>query len=108
MDKELRDKFKAWNKLCGHYKQDCRSIFQAYIEGSKEKKNVRMNGIIEIISMLICGVLCLAIFNQMSESGNLFIDMMNGGLMGKGIIALMIASTVISGYIIVSKLLDYK
>ena len=87
---------------------DCRDIFHNYLKSEKEKRSVRINGILEIGTMLLCGFLCIYLIGDITESGNLVTTLMGGGMLGKGILVYLILSIVLSCYIAVFQILKGK
>lgn len=85
--------------------EDCREIFHNYIKAEKEKRTIRLNGLGEICSMLICGAFCLYTLGDLTESGNLILELQNGGIIGKGILIYLIFAVIVSLYICVFKVI---
>lgn len=83
--------------------EDCRDIFHNYIKSEKEKRNIRLNGLAEIGTMLVIGFACTYLLGSMTEEGNLIEALNNGGAMGKGILVYLVVSIVASLYVLIFK-----
>lgn len=88
--------------------EDCREIFHEYLKNEKEKRSIRINGMLEIIAMLICGAACVFIISDITENGNLLDTLLNGGILGNGILIYLIFSVIMALYIGIFKVLKNK
>ena len=84
---------------------DIREIFHAYIKSEKEKRTIRINGIIEIGLMLACGLLCFVILSDITEQGNIVTLLLLGGTLGHILLGYLIFTVIISLYIAVFQIL---
>ena len=62
--------------------EDCRNIFHDYIRAQKEKRSLRMNGVMEILIMVAVGILSVVMVGQMTEEGNVIKILLNNGTAG--------------------------
>lgn len=85
--------------------EDCRQIFHDYLKHEKEKRSIRVNGLLEIATMLLCGFFCIYIIGDITEQGNIIAALLAGGLIGKGILIFLGVSVALSCYIAVFKIL---
>lgn len=85
--------------------EDCRGIFHEYIKSEKEKRSMRLNGIMEIATMLLCGVFCIYLLGDVTGSGNIVIMLLEGGVLGKLILGYVFVSVAVAFYIAIFKLL---
>lgn len=85
--------------------EDCRDIFHNYLKGEKEKRSLRIQGLLEILVMLCCGFLCIYLISDIVEEGNIISLLINNGPLGIAVLALLIGSAVLSLYIAVFKIL---
>lgn len=88
--------------------EDCRDIFHNYIRTEKEKRSLRINGILEIFAMLACGAFCITILGELTEEGNIVNALWYGGLVGKGLLIFLIIAVVASLYISAFQILTDK
>lgn len=88
--------------------EDCRDIFHNYIRTEKEKRSLRINGILEIFAMLACGAFCVTILGELTEEGNIVNALWYGGLVGKGLLIFLIIAVVASLYISAFQILTDK
>ena len=88
--------------------EDCRNIFHEYLKSEKEKRTLRVNGMLEIGTMLICGIFCIYIIGDITDQGNIILALLAGGALGRGILVFMGASIILSCYIAVFKILRDK
>jgi Flp pilus assembly protein TadB len=88
--------------------EDCRDIFHDYIKNEKEKRSIRVNGLIEIFTMLLTGTFCLWVLGDMTDYGGVVAMLMAGGLTGKILLVYLIVSIVAAFYIAVFKVLRAK
>lgn len=85
--------------------EDCRDIFHNYLKSEKEKRSLRVSGLIEILTMGLCGVFCVFTLGDMTESGNLITSLLNGGILGIVILVYLCCAVLLSLYIAVFKIL---
>lgn len=85
--------------------EDCRDIFHEYIQSEKEKRNIRINGLLEIGVMLLCGTLCIYLLGDMTESGSLIRTLQSGGRIGVGILIYLVVSVIAALYVMIFKVL---
>lgn len=78
---------------------DCREIYHDYLRSEKEKRAMRSSGLLEILIMIVTGGLCVYIIGDVTDSGNIFTTLMNGGVAGIAILCALIGSVVIALYI---------
>lgn len=88
--------------------EDCRDIFHDYIKNEKEKHNIRVNGLLEILTMAVCGGASVYLIADISDSGNVIQMLLNGGVFGYFILGYIIAAIVITIYVAVFKVLRNK
>lgn len=58
--------------------EDCREVFHTYIQSEKEKRNMRVNGAMQIFTMIAVGVLCCSMIGDISGSGGNVITVLIG------------------------------
>ena len=88
--------------------EDCRDIFHDYIKSEKEKRSLRVNGILEIGTMLLCGLFCIYIIGDITEQGNIVVVLMNGGAIGQGILIFICCAVILACYIAIFQVLRGK
>ena len=88
--------------------EDCRNIFHEYLKSEKEKRTLRVNGMLEIGTMLICGIFCIYIIGDITDQGNIILALLAGGALGRGILIFMGLSIILSCYIAVFQILRDK
>lgn len=88
--------------------EDCREVFHSYIKSEKEKQNIRLNGVMEIGIMLLCGYLCAVLMGDMTSYPNIFYALLSGGPLGQAILVLIVISVILALYIAVFKVLRSK
>lgn len=85
--------------------EDCREIFHNYLKAEKEKRNIRISGLLEIATMLGCGFLCIYLISDIVDNGNIVVTLLQGGPVGIAILVLLIVSAVAAVYLAVFKVL---
>ena len=85
--------------------EDCRESFHDYIANEKEKRAIQMNGAIEIIAMVVAGIACITMLGSLSDSGNVFEALANGGPIGQGILVFLIVTMLIALYIVIFQII---
>lgn len=85
--------------------EDCRDIFHEYIQSEKEKRNIRLNGLLEIGIMLVCGGLCVYLLGDMTENGDIIRTLQEGGRVGTAILIYLVVSVIAALYIMIFKVL---
>lgn len=88
--------------------EDCREIFHEYLKSEKEKRNIRMNGILEIITMLITGAFSVYMVGDVSDTGNIITALLEGGTLGMFVLVFLIFAVTASIYIAVFQVLRVK
>lgn len=85
--------------------EDCRNIFHDYIRAQKEKRSLRMNGVMEILIMVAVGILSVVMVGQMTEEGNVIKILLNNGTAGIVLFWVLIGGIVASLYIAIFQVL---
>lgn len=85
--------------------EDCRNIFHDYIRAQKEKRSLRMNGVMEILIMVAVGILSIVMVGQMTEEGNVIKILLNNGTAGIVLFWILIGGIVASLYIAIFQVL---
>lgn len=85
--------------------EDCRKVFHAYIKAQKEKRDIRMGGVTEILVMIILGVVCVTMMGGVTDQGNAIYALLSGGMLGVAILVFLIITLIASVYIAVFKVL---
>ena len=85
--------------------EDCRNIFHDYIRAQKEKRSLRMNGVMEILIMVAVGILSVVMVGQMTEEGNVIKILLNNGTAGIVLFWILIGGIVASLYIAIFQVL---
>lgn len=85
--------------------EDCRDIFHDYIKSEKEKRNIRINGLMEIITMFVGGFFCLYLMGDITDSGNLIDTLLANGTLGMGILIYLLVSIILALYVAIFKVL---
>ena len=85
--------------------EDCRDIFHDYLKSEKEKRSLRINGILEITTMLLCGFFCIYIIGDITEQGNIIAALLAGGFVGQAILAFIVIAVLLSAYIAIFQIL---
>lgn len=88
--------------------EDCRNIFHNYIKAQKEKRNIRINGVFEILIMVGTGIVSIMMIGQMTEEGNVFDVLLNNGTTGRALLAGMVAALLFSLYVAVFQIIKDK
>lgn len=88
--------------------EDCRDIFHNYLKSEKEKRNIRISGLLEILTMLGCGAVCIYLIGDIVDNKNIAVTLIKGGPVGIGILALLTFSAVGSVYLAAFKVLKDK
>ena len=85
--------------------EDCRDIFHDYIKSQKEKRYLRVNGVLEIGIMVVTGLLSVSMIGQMTEEGDVIEALLSNGLPGIILFWVLIGAIIVSMYIAVFKIL---
>jgi hypothetical protein len=85
--------------------EDCRNVFHEYIRAQKEKRSLRLNGMIEVLIMVATGFASIIMIGQMLEDGNIMDALLNNGITGVIIFWILIGSLALSIYIAVFKIM---
>lgn len=83
---------------------DCSVIFHAYIKSEKEKRNIRSDGAIQIVTMVVVGIMAITSMSAITDSGDIT-QVLMATTIGKAIGIYSIFSIVASIYILVFKVL---
>jgi len=87
---------------------DCRGIFHEYLKSEKEKRSMRLSGLLEIIVMILTGFACIWIINDVTDSGNIFQLFLHMGLKGYLALGFLGFSLLAALYIGIFKILRKK
>lgn len=85
--------------------EDCRELFHSYIQGEKEKRSIRQTGLVQVIFMMGMGLFCISMLANLSDSGSILSVFTDAGLVGMIVLGILMASYLISTYILVFKIL---
>lgn len=85
--------------------EDCRGIFHNYIKNEKEKRVIRQQGLMDIGIMIAVGSMCVYIMDDISESSNLLLTLLNGGAFEHFILGYTVLTIVVTLYILIFKIL---
>lgn len=81
--------------------EDCRELFHDYLRTEKEKRTIRINGLLEIGAMLFFGFFSLFVLGQVTEQGNIITVLMNGGMTGRILLIYLAVTIIASCYVAV-------
>lgn len=88
--------------------EDCRSIFHEYIKAQKEKRSIRVNGLVEIITMVATGVMSIGMIGQIADGGNVIDILLSGGTTGLVIFWMLIGAALLALYVAVFQIMREK
>ena len=81
--------------------QDCRDSYHLYLKNEKEKQAMRVNGVVEIIAMILIGILTMYWLGVMTDYPNIIDVLWSHGAIGKGILIWTVVSILLSLYMII-------
>lgn len=88
--------------------EDCRGIFHNYIRNEKEKRVIKHQGLLDIGTMGTAGAMCVYLLGDISESSNLILTLMNGGIFEHFIIGYLVVTVVFTLYVIIFKIFKHS
>ncbi|MEG1640539.1 MAG: hypothetical protein RR284_06405, partial [Ruthenibacterium sp.] len=79
---------------------DCRDVFHNYIKSEKEKAAIRQGGMVETLTMLGVGGLCLAMVQDISGTGEGLLQLLlTGGIAGNLILGYLCVVVLLALYL---------
>lgn len=87
--------------------EDCRGIFHNYIRNEKEKRVIKQQGLLDIGTMGVAGVMCVSLLGDVSESSNLILTLINGGIFEHFVLGYLVITVLVTMYMVIFRIFKH-